>query len=111
VIVDLSKAEVSGSPFDTLGCLRVYAYDYGTVDTTTYFTGTLEGAIAEYCSEDALRTSIRSPEAVNALQAKLGSSRFQVRLQFENETDNDDTVDWVDVEAHPPDIMVHYRTP
>lgn len=109
VIVDLTEAAVVESPFDTLGCLGLYAYDYGTVDTTTYFTGTLEGAIAEYCSEDALRTQVSSSEAAKALQAKLGSSRFQVRFQFENGTDNDGTWDWVDVESHPPNVIVHYR--
>ena len=55
VTVDLTEAEIAGAPFDTLGCLAIYAHDYGTVDSTTYFTGTPGTPIAEYCSEGDLR--------------------------------------------------------
>jgi len=111
VIVDLTESGVDGSPFDALGCMGVYAYDYGTLDSTTYFTGTLEGAIAEYCSESELRVQVNSTGAVQILQEKLGDSRFQFRFQFEGETDNDDNYDWVNMESHPPKIIVHYRRP
>jgi hypothetical protein len=111
VIVDLTGSRVVESPFDTLGCLGVYGYDYGTLDYTDYFTGTPEGAIAEYGSEEELNSRTSSSEAVKSLQEKLGGPRFQIRFQFEEGTDNDSDCEWVDMESVPPDITVHYRNP
>ena len=110
VIVDLSGASTVGTPFETLGCLRMYADDYGTLSTATYVTGTPAGALVTCCTPGDLQNLVNNPGAVSVLQDRLGM-RFQVRFQFEGETDNDSDFDWVDMESSQPSIVIHYRKP
>ena len=113
VVVDFSDhASIYGDPFSSLGCLRAYPHDYGTLDGGDYFTGNPLGAVIRYCSASEIVAG-SDPEVATALQAKVGSSRFQMRLQFrDSETDNDsnnDMVRWTS--AHLPELVVTYSTP
>ena len=109
VVVDLTGAEVVGAPFASLGCVGMYADDYGDLDSATYVTGAPGGAMAEYCSEASLSTAIHSSDAAAALQSKLGATQFQVRFQFASDSDSDGAMDWVSMESAQPSITVHYK--
>ncbi len=86
-----------GDPFGSLGCLRVYHHNYGTLDAGDYTPPPVTGALARFCSEADL--SDPSEQALNstgigALQDSLGGDQFQIRLQFnEHETDGDGVSD------------------
>jgi hypothetical protein len=113
VVVDFTDyATIYGNPFGSLGCLRAYPDDYGTLDGGDYFTGTPLGAVIRYCSESEI-VAESDPDVATALQAKVGSSRFQMRLQFKDkETDNDwnnDLMCWTP--SHLPELVVTYSTP
>jgi len=113
VVVDFSNYDsIYGDPFSSLGCLRAYLHDYGVLDGGDYFTGTPAESLISFCSVGDMAaqssTSIR-----NTLQARVGSSRFQMRLQFtEIMTDGDgnsDLVSWTS--SHLPQLIVTYTTP
>jgi len=113
VVVDFSDYDtIYGDPFGSLGCLRAYPHDYGTLDGGDYFTGTPLGAVIRYCSESEI-VAESDPDVATALQAKVGSLRFQMRLQFKDkETDNDSNYDlmrWTP--SHLPELVVTYSTP
>lgn len=113
VVVDFSDYDnIYGNPFGSLGCLRAYLHDYGILDGGDYFTGTPGGSLISFCSVGDMaaqsNTSIR-----DALQAKVGGSRFQMRLQFTDIiTDGDgnsDLVTWTP--SHSPKLIVTYAIP
>ena len=114
VVVDFSDySNIYGDPFISLGSLRAYPHDYSTLDGGDYFTGNYPvGAVIKYSSASEIVAG-SGPSVAIALQAKVGSSRFQMRLQFrDSETDNDsnsDLVCWTS--AHLPELVVTYSTP
>ncbi|HEX75245.1 MAG TPA: hypothetical protein G4O12_01540 [Dehalococcoidia bacterium] len=113
VVVDFSDYNtIYGDPFGSLGCLRVYPHDYGSLDGGDYFAGSPLGALLRYCSAGEI-VAHSDTYVKDALQAKVGSSRFQVRFQF-NETATDgagdnDLVAWTS--SHLPKLIVTYSGP
>jgi hypothetical protein len=79
-----------GDPFGSLGCLRGYVDNYGTLDGSDYHTGATIGAIMRFCNASELSTAGAIESVKNALQSAVGSSRFRIRMQFsETMTDSD----------------------
>ena len=108
-IYDSARGDPFGSPLGD-GCLRAYVHDYGTLGGSDYNTRTPLGAIARWCSTAELDAPESDSDVANALEEKLGSARFQIRLQFKSpETDNDGTMDVVQLQA--PKLVVTYRAP
>jgi len=112
VVVDFSNYNtIYGNPFGNLGCLRIYPDDYGILDGGDYFAGPPSGAILGYCSAGAI-VAHSDTNVKNALQTKVGSSRFQVRLQFTAATNgdgNNDIMRWDS--SHLPKLTVTYTAP
>jgi len=112
VVVDFSDYTIYGDPFSTLGYLRGYAQSYGALDSSDYFTGTALGALIRYNSLSQLVAEDNS-YVKNALQAELGSPRFQMRLQFNDTATNgdweNDIVAWTP--GHYPTLKVTYTLP
>ncbi|HRQ23995.1 MAG TPA: NBR1-Ig-like domain-containing protein, partial [Anaerolineales bacterium] len=83
-----------GSGHDTLGnpwglgdgCVRAYVQNYGTLDATDFFVGDPTGAITRWCGSAQLNSVFEDDDMKSALQAALGSSRFQLRVQFRQPT-------------------------
>lgn len=82
VEVDFSDSDTLGTPFADLQCLRAYAHDYGTLDSRDYISGSVTGSLARWCDIDDLQNPIISGAFLTALQDKVGSDHFQIRLQF-----------------------------
>lgn len=98
VIVDFSDySSIEGTPFSDLGCIRAFVHNYGTLDSGDYFIGTQQDQLFQYCSTSQL-SAYTSSKVKSALQSKIGTSRFQMRLQFSGyETDghnDDDLIRW-----------------
>lgn len=99
----------SGNPFGNLGVLNGYQQDYGTtLDASDYVPGFPGGNKVDWGSLGALNNIEASPELKAALQAKLGSSRFQLRLQFAG-SNGDGLADYI--QFTNPSLIVTYTTP
>jgi len=110
VIVDLSGYETPYDlPFPDLGCLSAFEHPYNSLQGEYRMPG-LPGAIGEWCDFDQLDTPTESIAFRNALQDRVGESKFQFRLQFADmESDGDMTRDflhWRDDQL--PTLTVEY---
>lgn len=89
--------------FGDLGCLRVYALDYGTLDRGDY-EAPVGNELASYCSASEL--GAKKTEALkDAVQSKVGATRFQIRIQFDKETDNDSVTEELELASR---LTVNY---
>jgi hypothetical protein len=84
VSLDLTHGVVFGTPFETMGQLFVCNQVYGTLSSNDYIVG--PPTLAMYSASSMPASPIGSSAMVAAVQEQLdnGSSRFQIRLQFQN---------------------------
>jgi hypothetical protein len=69
------------------------------------------GAIARWCSAPEIEATYSDAGFASGVQAAVGNSRFQIRLQFnETVTDNDNTIDDVLI-LDPVTVSVTYLAP
>ncbi|HEY5982915.1 MAG TPA: NBR1-Ig-like domain-containing protein [Anaerolineales bacterium] len=94
VVTDFSDYDTIGDPFSlgNDGCVRAYVQDFGSLDSGDFFVGDPLSAVSRWCSETELNQAAEQPDLKPALQSKLGSSRFQLRIQFRPPTTNSDGV-------------------
>ena len=111
VIVDFSDYDaIEGTPFSDLGCMKAFDHYYGTLDSGDYYIGTQENDLFQYCATSQVG-SHTSSKVKNALQSKLGNSRFQMRLQFaEHETDDENDDDLIHWSPQNMNLIVTYTT-
>ena len=111
VIVDFSDYDaIEGTPFSDLGCMNAFDHYYGTLDGSDYYIGTQENELFQYCATSHIG-SHTSSKVKNALQSKLGNSRFQMRLQFdEHETDDENDDDLIHWSPYNIKLIVTYTT-
>jgi hypothetical protein len=89
VALDLRRCDVLGDPFLDLGCLKAYTVFYNAVSPEIYFSGLPAKELIRICSSDDLGNMRKTyPSLAKDLQYAVGSSRFQMRLQFENREAN-----------------------
>jgi hypothetical protein len=110
VTTKISNFNSSGDPFDDLGALFIFKDDFGSLDASDY-VGSVpsSGRLISWSSESSLGTEKADNDMVNALQTKVGSSRFKVRFQFVNDTNNDNGADYLELVSIV--IKVTYYTP
>jgi len=111
VIANFSNYDMLGNPFGLSdGCARAYAQSYGSLNAGDFYTGDPLGAIARWCSTSDLNNVINQPDMLPALQASVGSSRFQLRVQFRVPTTNGNGVaDMIRFGA--VSLKINYTTP
>jgi|GEM_PF-718671 len=118
VKIDMRNNTMAGNPF-ALGVLNLYLQNFGTLDGTD-FVSTLPGGgnLADWGSAAVLNNVEASSELKNALQSKLGTSRFQLRLQFIVQTNHNGADDKLMYGPLPltdpinnPALIVTYITP
>ena len=108
--VNFSSYSTGGTPFDDLGCLRVYPQNFGTLEREDFFTGSPTGAILKYCSESAI-TPHSSESFRDAIQSAVGHDRFQVRFQFnELDTDHNGDQDYIHWDHDELLIYIEYES-
>jgi hypothetical protein len=88
-IISAKLAPVSfdtlGDPFGSLGCLRAYVHNYGTVGFEDFKPAGATGAIVKFCSEAELNISSKqtmNAAGISGIQDALVSNKFQIRLQY-----------------------------
>ncbi len=110
VTIKISNFNDTGDPFGDLGPMFIYKDDYGSLDSTDYVSSTPgTGRLIAWNSTSQLGTTIPDNDMVNAVQSKVGSSRFRVRFQFANDTNNDNGADYLELVSIV--IKVTYYTP
>ena len=89
----LSVGEKLGWPFANLGSLRVYNDQYGTLDSGDFTSGFPSGQMHTYHSLP--NVPFTSSTLISKVQNRVnaGDSRFQVRLQFKDNTNYDSKID------------------
>jgi len=98
-----------GNPFADLGCLSLYKQDYGSLDAGDFFSGSPSGAMIRLCSTGDLGSAVADHDFVTTLQSKVGTSRYQIRAQFDTALSSDAEADMV---RFPLIVMtVSYHTP
>jgi len=100
---------IGGDPFGHLGVLNGYKMDFAVpLVTGNYVAGFPTGNIIDWGATSILNLIEVQPALKTALQSKLGSSRFKVRLQFAG-TNNDAIADFV--RFTNPSLLITYNTP
>jgi hypothetical protein len=109
VKINFKDYTISGDPFGGLGVLNGYGTNYGsTLEPADFVTGFPGGNTVDWGSVSPLNILEVSPELKAALQAKVGSSRFQMRLQFPG-SNGDGSKDRITF--NNPSLIVTYTTP
>jgi len=101
---------IVGGPFNALGCLDVYQQDYIPLDASDFFGGAPSGAFIVVCDQANLDTIAVDNDFKIALQAKLGSTRIQFRLQFPDKLSNGGGVA-DQVRLGLPKLIIKYTMP
>jgi hypothetical protein len=117
VKLDMRNGSISGDPFGGLGVLHLYFQDFLPLDASDYAV-TLPGggSRAEWSTVAALGNVTIFGELKTGLQAKLGATRFQFRLQFASSSDSDAVADSIQYlptggVLNNPALLVKYATP
>ncbi|MCS6994559.1 MAG: NBR1-Ig-like domain-containing protein [Anaerolineales bacterium] len=93
VKVDFSSYDTLGNPWSLGdGCLRAYIQNYGTPDAGDFFPGDPLGALMRWCGPAELSSVFEDNNVKSALQAAIGTSRFQLRVQFRPPTTNNNGI-------------------
>jgi hypothetical protein len=109
VKINFKDYTITGNPFGSLGVLNGYVTNYGsTLEPTDFVTGFPSGNIVDWGSVSPLNTIEVSPELKTALQSKIGSNRFQLRLQFASS--NGDAIK-DRITFNNPSLIATYSTP
>jgi serine/threonine protein kinase len=115
VKLDLSSFSTSPGPTSnpfSLGCLRVYEQNYGSLDGSDYFAGGASGALWRFC--DAGQLSDPAQQAADAggigvIQNGVGIDKVQLRFQFnQTATNNNHVPDLLQV---APKLIISFTTP
>lgn len=100
---------IGGDPFGHLGVLNGYKMDFAVpLISGNFVAGFPNGNIIDWGAASVLNNIEKQPGLKTALQLKLGSSRFKIRLQFAG-TNNDGIADFV--RFTNPTLLITYTTP
>ena len=96
-------------PFPGLGCLRAFEHPYNTNQGQYRMPG-LPGELQQWCDSAQLDAPTQSAGLRDALQARLGESKFQLCSQFaDEESDGDHTRDFLHWQGtNLPTLTVEY---
>jgi hypothetical protein len=109
VKIDFNDYSTEGNPFPGLGVLQAYLGNFGVaLDSADFVAGFPSGNVADWSSLAALNVIEVSPELKTALQSKLGTSRFVLRVQFGG-SNMDGTKDRITFTN--PSLIVTYTAP
>jgi hypothetical protein len=109
VKINFKDYTITGDPFGNLGVLNGYVANYGsTLTPADYVSGFPAGNTVDWGSVTPLNIQEVSPELKAALQAKVGSNRLQLRLQFAG-SDGDAVLDRITF--NHPSLIVKYTSP
>ncbi len=96
------QKEIQGDPYSKLGNLLLEHVDYGaSLDDGAYNTPAIESAVLDQQKTPGAWYILSDPTLASWVQSNVqaGRSRFQLRLQFRQETDGDDLEDWIAIQA------------
>jgi len=107
--LDLTTGDIFGSPFTKLGRLSVYNCQYGNLGKNDFVLGPPLGAL---CTTSILPTKpFSSNLLISAIQKQVdtGSTRFQVRLQFEKYTYYDNRAHFLEYGEAERKLVIKYE--
>jgi len=100
---------IAGDPFGNLGVLNGYKMNFVVpLVSSNYVSGFPTGNIIDWGATSILDLIEVQPTLLTALQSKVGSSRFKLRLQFAGS--NNDGIAGI-VSFTNPSLIITYTTP
>ncbi len=107
--LNVNSFDKLGIPFTNLGKLRVYNDQYGTLGPGDFTSGFPGGAMTTYSLSSPPTGPLSNSALISKLQTRVdaGNSRFQVRLQFEKQTDWNGKIDALRLTS--PKLVVTYE--
>jgi hypothetical protein len=103
--------DVLGTPFTTLDCLYFYAHNYGTLDAGDFVVAPPPGGLIRLCNVGNLGFAITDDEDwTKAIQARVGNTRFQIRLQFSKMVSDMNAIDDM-VRLGTVSLTINYKKP
>jgi hypothetical protein len=100
---------IDGNPFGHLGVLNGYKMDFAVpLISGNFVSGFPTGNVIDWGATSILDLMEVQPVLKTAIQAKIGSSRFKLRLQFAG-SNNDGIADLV--KFNNPSLIITYNTP
>jgi hypothetical protein len=94
--INLSDYDTLGNPFVALGCIRVYAVSFLPMDAGDFVLPLpASGHLTKFCQVADLNTLQTDNDFKITLQSKVGTTRYQLRMQFEINTNTDGIGDMV----------------
>lgn len=104
--LDLSGHTIVGEPFATLGLLGIFYHPYGGLDSGDYVAAWPGGGWITVLNSPPTSFIVDLQQLVNE-----GAPRYQVRLQFQNVTDNDSKADGLRFPEGGPALTITYYAP
>jgi len=107
--LDLTAAAIYGDPFSKLGMLFVYDCQYQTLSAKDFVVGPVLGAI--YTIPVPQSVPVTSYVLANAIQNRIdaGSSRFQLRFQFEKPYFYNNQADYIELGEGRTKLTIEYQ--
>jgi len=107
--LDLTDVAVFGEPFNVLGMLLVYDYQYKTLKASDFAIGPILGSIYNIAAPPS--QPITSNILANAIQKQVdaGNTRFQLRFQFEKPYSYNNQANYVALGDGRTRLIVEYR--
>jgi len=107
--LDLTAAAIYGEPFSKLGMLLVYDCQYQTLKASDFVVGPVLGAI--YTIAVTPSQPITSHVLASAIQKRVdaGSSRFQLRFQFEKPYFYNNQADYLGLGEGRTKLTIEYQ--
>jgi hypothetical protein len=105
VNLDLSNFQRQGQPLNSLGQWRIYAYDYGELGPEDFNTDwNADGSFVTSDSAPGVFQPIRRVQNL----VNNGATRFRIRVQFRNATDDDSQADVFIFREGSPALTITY---
>jgi hypothetical protein len=112
VDIDITHGHtVLGTPFTTLGCLYFYSHNYGTLDAGDFVLAPPPGGLIRLCNVSDLTLVISGDkDFTNTVQSRVGTTRYQIRLQFSNIVSDMNAIDDM-VRLGTVSLTINYKKP
>jgi hypothetical protein len=107
--LDLTTATIYGAPFDVLGMLFVYDYQYQTLSARDFIVGLLPGALYSIPLPPSQPTTSHTLAFAVQKRVDAGSSRFQLRFQFQKPPCCNHHADYVALGEGRARLIIEYQ--
>jgi hypothetical protein len=108
-VLDLTAATIHGDPFNVLGMIFVYDCQYWTLSSRDYVVGIVPGALYSIPLPPSQPTISHALASAVQKRVDAGSSRFQLRFQFQKPRCCIHDIDYVSLGEGKTRLIIEYQ--